>query len=776
MENTNRLDLTNSLSNIFIENKIEFKPVLYDMAKEDDVRELEIFISSNNKQINVYNSIESQVLELYKIDHPRDKPSKKQLAEYWQNWLRENDPNYFGTWVYYPWNHNLIHLLPEKDFVRLRTSRNQYKIHPEEQAILQSKKIGLIGLSVGQSVALTLSMERVYGTLRIADFDYLELSNLNRIRTGLANLELPKSTAVAREIAEIDPFLKIEVYPDGITEENLDEFIGSGEDKLDLLIEECDALDIKIKSRLAARKAGIPVIMDTSDRGMMDIERFDLEPERELMHGMVTEDRAESVDQWTAKERLALVMDMVGAQNISSRLKASLLEVEESLTTWPQLASSVVLGGALSTVVARRILLGQSVDSGRYYLDLDKHFIQKLETDFSSKREAPDELSFKECEAMLDSKALVPEKGALALDDQQVNDIVQNACLAATGGNTQPWKWIWKDNMLALFHDQHFSTSFLDYRHRGSYIGFGGAMDNLEQRARALGFQAKRLYQLKDFGERLVAVYSFHNQESEPAPFQIYGDRLANRMTNRYRAEQYKPLEDRFKLEIGEALDNSGFKMTWVEDQERMEKLSQIIGRIERQRILDPWGHRDFIHEARWTKEQAEQTRNGVDLRTIELSEADKVGFKLIQDGNAIAQLREWDMGNALIKMSTDSMKDISALALLHCDDHSAKAMVEGGKWVNRIWLYLNNQGVSYQPVSPATFMFARLERDDVSTSDYLRQELSALRGEYLQLLGLENKVNDLFLCRLFYAREPEVKSLRKPVSDVYKNLMMDRA
>ena len=27
--------------------------------------------------------------------------------------------------------------------------------------------------------------------------------------------------------------------------------------------------------------------MDTSDRGMLDIERFDLEPERSIFHGLV---------------------------------------------------------------------------------------------------------------------------------------------------------------------------------------------------------------------------------------------------------------------------------------------------------------------------------------------------------------------------------------------------------------------------------------------------------------------------------------------------------
>lgn len=768
-------DLSLSESVFKINNKYVFRPLVYDMSKEEGIEDLKQFIDSGNEQINVHNSIESQILELYKINHPQSKFNQNELSDYWQQWQERHNADFYGCWVYYPWNGNLVHILPPEDFIRLRTSRNQYKIHPEEQEKLRDKTIGLIGLSVGQSVALTLSMERVYGTLRIADFDHLELSNLNRIRSGLANLNLPKTTVVAREIAEIDPFLKVEVFEDGITDDNLDSFIGEGDQRLDLLIEECDSLDIKIKARLKARAAGVPVIMDTSDRGMMDIERFDLEPERPLMHGMVAEDRAESVDQWTAKERLALVMDMVGAENISARLKASLLEVDESLTTWPQLASSVVLGGGLSTIVSRKILLGEAVESGRFYLDADELYLKKTSSPKTDNKR-PSELSFEQCVDILDNSGLKALKSSLALDEQVIEDLVEKACLAPTGGNTQPWKWIWKDNMLALFHDQHYSYSFLDYRHRGSYIGLGAALENLEQRALYLGFQAEAIYRFKEFGDQLIAVYTFKEATNHKEPLQNYGDKLHLRLTNRYPAKEYKPIDTKIVSEIDKALAGSAYKMQWLLEEDKIEALAQIVGKVERQRILDPWGQRDFIDEARWTKEEAERTRNGVDLRTLELSEADKVGFKLIQDAQAIASLRSWDKGQALVKMSTDSIENSSALALLYTDEHAAPAVLEGGKWMERIWVYLNNSGLSYQPVSPATFMFARLAGEDPSTSDYLRTQLETLRSEYLNLLGLDSKVNDLFLCRVFYAREPEVYSLRKPLSAVYKNLIKSRA
>ncbi len=46
-------------------------------------------------------------------------------------------------------------------------------------------------------------------------------------------------------------------------------------------------------------------------------------------------------------------------------------EIRRTISTWPQLASGVALGGALVTDVVRRILLGELTDSGRYYVDVE---------------------------------------------------------------------------------------------------------------------------------------------------------------------------------------------------------------------------------------------------------------------------------------------------------------------------------------------------------------------------------------------------------------------
>ena len=324
--------------------------------------------------IQVYDTIWQQVQELMKTRHPAEKLSPDLLQQKAAAHIGNGPADEYGVWVYYPWSQRLVHILDEAEFVEMRTSRNQHKITAAEIKTLATKKIGIIGLSVGQSAALTLAIERLCGEIRIADFDTLDLSNLNRIRAGIHNIGLPKTTIVAREIAEIDPFLKVICFEKGISEDNIEGFLLEG-GRLDVLAEECDSMDIKILSRQRARAMGIPVVMETSDRGMMDIERFDQEPQRPLLHGKVPDDLSyTAIRQFSGEQRMQVALNILDYDNISEKLRSSIHEIGKTITTWPQLASAVALGGAMVAHVCREICLEHNIPSGRYYVDPDQLF------------------------------------------------------------------------------------------------------------------------------------------------------------------------------------------------------------------------------------------------------------------------------------------------------------------------------------------------------------------------------------------------------------------
>ncbi len=347
-----------------------YRPEFFRLASPDERARLEALLK-REACVVLHDGLHDQLTELVRSLNPSKKFSKEELNAAAVAHLNGVPSEEYGVWVYFPWSFRLVHLLDETEFALVRTDRNRNKITNEEQALLATKKVGVIGLSVGQSVSLTMALERSFGEIRLADFDTLELSNLNRIRSGVHEMGTSKVINTAREIAELDPYLKVTIYPEGSTKENLHAFFTEG-GTLDVLIEECDSVDIKILARIKAKELGVPVVMDTSDRGLIDVERFDLEPDRPLLHGLLEGlDLAVVERPMTNEEKLPFMGRIVGFETISERMRASLPELGKTILTWPQLAGGVVLGGALVAEVWRRIAFEELTCSGRWWNDTE---------------------------------------------------------------------------------------------------------------------------------------------------------------------------------------------------------------------------------------------------------------------------------------------------------------------------------------------------------------------------------------------------------------------
>jgi tRNA A37 threonylcarbamoyladenosine dehydratase len=186
-------------------------------------------------------------------------------------------------------------------------------------------------------------------------------------------LGLPKWLIAARTIAETDPYINVEVFPDGVREENIDSFMN----QCDVVIDACDGLAAKAMIRMEALERKIPVIMDTSDRGMLDIERYDiLDVTDGFLHGRIDSETMTSLrkrSHWDT-ETLNLFIDFSTA---SERGQMSLAKMGTELVGWPQLYSDVASGSAFAAEAARRLLLGEDIPDSRLYLEIDEQLSVK---------------------------------------------------------------------------------------------------------------------------------------------------------------------------------------------------------------------------------------------------------------------------------------------------------------------------------------------------------------------------------------------------------------
>ncbi len=654
-----------------------------------------------------------------------------------------NDP---GVWVYYPWRRTMISVLRRDAFRRLRLDRNRNKITPAEQAHFGRLRIGIVGLSVGHAIAHTLAMEGLCGELRLADHDHLELSNLNRVPASLLDLGSNKAIVTARRIAELDPYLTVQVFTDGLTEKTMATFL----DGLDLLIEECDSLDMKLRVRQEARARGIPVLMQTSDRGLFDVERFDLEPNRPLLHGLLGELDPRSLGGLTNHQKAPSVMRILQTAELSPRLAASMVEIDHTVSTWPQLGGDVALGAATVAAAVRRFGRGEHLASGRVRIDLD--------VDLGDLDENPPAV----LSPVVDDEVAYSEEVDLTdpIPMDSLQSVIHAIRLAPSGGNSQPWS-VARTSAGVEIRLAAERTSAMDVGFRGSYVAIGAAGFN----ARVAAADRAVLGALTEFPDSAQpgVVLSLCLGDGADEQLADQYPAMIHRVTNR-NVGRREPLSERIAGRLRSAAEAEGASVRLVTAPNQLAQLAQVFGESDRLRYLTPLLHGQMVAELKWPGR--DRLDAGIDVRTLGLDLADLAKLAVAGRGDVMSLLAQWGGGDALGGGTRDRITACSALAVITVGSDSPRDYVRGGAAAERVWICANRNDLGVQPLSPV-FLYARDDDDRRGLSAQFSEELARLQFRFEAIVDLQPTEVPALVLRLSHHVGSAVRSARLPLAQI---------
>jgi len=316
-----------------------------------------------------HNLMEYYLKDLFEIRHPQHykKEAPKEYQIFKKDYLKKNS----GIWVYYPWLESAYKIPKEGDYFEIITARNKPYISEEEQNNFYNFNVGIVGLSVGQSSALTIIRGGGAKNIRIADRDTIDPSNLNRLNSTITSIGKKKTEEVAQKMYEINPFLNIEIFDDGLTKENAKDFF-SKNFELNVIVDACDFFPAKIIIRKLAAKMKIPVIMttDVGDGSLVDIERYDIEKKTKPFGG-----RLEKIND--PNDFLKTALTIISPEHIPLTLQDRFLEIGKTTPTHPQLANSVYFGGTLVSYIIRSLANNKEIVDERIYINYDEIFDPK---------------------------------------------------------------------------------------------------------------------------------------------------------------------------------------------------------------------------------------------------------------------------------------------------------------------------------------------------------------------------------------------------------------
>ncbi len=643
-------------------------------------------------------------------------------------------------------------------------SRNIGWITETEQAWLRGKRLAIAGLGgVGGVHLLTLARLGV-GAFNLADFDRFELHNFNRqAGASLPHLDQPKVEVMARLARDINPELELRLFPEGLTEDNLERFL----DGVDLYVDALDFFAVAARRRVfaACHARGIPAI--TAAPLGMGTAVLCFMPERmsfEEYFGLEGRDEFEQL----ARFLVGLSPAMLQMRYLADPSAVSFAEQRGPSTPM----ACELCAGVLATQ-ALKVLLGRGgVIAAPHGLHFDAYRNRLAKTWRPGGHRNPlSKLALALARRTLERARRLPppavrrDAGAPAGLDARVVRVLDAARWAPSGDNTQPWRFEPRGPLEVVVHGRDTRDHVVyDLRGRASQLALGGLLETVRIACSGQGL-AVAVERHGDVPEtQPTFTLRFTPADAAPHPLEAA---IRARCTQR-RPLSSRPLDAARKAAL-EAAVGPEFELAWFEGHERRRQVARLLFRNAHIRLTTPEAyavHREVIEFG------VQFSEDRIPDRAVGL---DPLGLKLMRWAMAswqrVNRLNRWAAGTWMPRIQLDWLPALGCAAHVAIVARRAPASLDdflaAGAAMQRFWLTATRLGLQFQP-QMTPLIFASYVREGVEFTQTARSIDNARRlatGFDALLGGAERGARAVYFGRVGFGPVPTARSTRLPLA-----------
>lgn len=334
---------------------------------------------------------------------------------------------------------------------------------------------------------------------------------------------------------------------------------------------------------------------------------------------------------------------------------------------------------------------------------------------------------------------------------------------APSGDNCQPWKFVVRPGEVEVWFDEPRGRALLDTGYLGSRLGLGALLESLLLAGRPRGVQVA--WTLDPDAARPTFWALVRCTRAAPVADAL-ADALSERHTNRSQFET-TPLtaEDEAAL-VAEAVP--GTRMRLLSDREKLVTLADQVAATDRIRVKNPRAHRELYHWLRWSKEQAEATRDGLDVRTLNATAGQLFALRAMTPW-PVAQLAHLVGGaNVSGEFARKQVQQCGAMGLITFERQTPALATEAGRSFMRVWLRVTQRKLALCPHAALPLLVLRAEVLDGAELDAgAVKEIRAIAPVFRQLFGAAPTEQPLMMFRVGRAPPFPVRSLRRDVREL---------
>jgi hypothetical protein len=217
--------------------------------------------------------------------------------------------------------------------------------------------------------------------------------------------------------------------------------------------------------------------------------------------------------------------------------------------------------------------------------------------------------------------------------------------------------------------------------------------------------------------------------------------RVESRATRRSAIAE-PPLSEELVATLRAFAESQGGRLDVVTDRQRLAAIGEVVASADKLRLLNPRLHLELMTELRWSEAEANRRKDGLDLGSLELSPTDIAAMQLLRSPEVIRALRDVGGGEGLKRATRKAVAGAAAVGLLRRPgDRSRRAYVEGGRLLQRVWLFCEANGVGLHPITGFLYWleseallrerFAHFDAMGAGFSEAEERDLAKVRSEF---------------------------------------------
>jgi hypothetical protein len=327
---------------------------------------------------------------------------------------------------------------------------------------------------------------------------------------------------------------------------------------------------------------------------------------------------------------------------------------------------------------------------------------------------------------------------------------------APSADNSQPWRFIWDGRYLRVKYDhQRVANKTFGPHEHATLLAMGALKENILQMAAFLGID---VIQVASGTSEPYFQFEFNLTGNMNTPTREHP--LFQRHTNRfpYRSD---PIPSQF-LESLTAMSQGQCRALIYSDRGLIKKLGAWVRIASEVRFQSRDVHEFLAHSLRFTAEETSQG-DGLDVRTLPLPPGGKAFLRLIKDWDRLAVLNRFGCYKFLSLMEERPVSKATSLICIAGPDGSNGAL-DAGALMERIWIYLNAEGIGVQPYYVITDQLQRLKAGKISAP--LSPFIKTIQSEVKTVLRSESNTLQMLL-RIGYPKNTPIRSNRLPMERV---------